>query len=102
MPNAYNLESNCNLKTKLIHISDVDIRIIFTKLQKDSKLYVVKVQRSSAYIVTSDSAQTDYPHVTHHLKTQLIVYKMVLVLWSAYERGQSYGCFTTVGVKKIA
>ena len=53
--------------------------------------------------MTFDSAQTDYPHVTHQLKAQqlLIVCKMVLVLWSVYERSQSYGCFTTVGVKKM-
>ena len=38
-----------------------------------------KAQRSSAYTMTSDSAQTDKPHMTHQMKAQLIVYKMALV-----------------------
>ena len=62
---------------------------------------VMKVQRSNAYIVTSDSAQTKKCHVTYQVKAQLIIYIMVCVLCSESKCNQSYGSLTMVGVKKL-
>ena len=61
----------------------------------------MKVQRSSAYIVISDSARAGKSHVTYQVKAHLIVYTMVFILCCRNERSQSYGCLTTIGGEEM-
>ena len=65
-------------------------------------IVVVKVQRSSAYIVSFVSTQTEKFHVTYQMNAQLIIYKMVFVSCSISKTSQSYGCFLSTFIMCIS
>ena len=64
-------------------------------------IVVVKVQRSSAYMVSFVSTQTEKFHVTYQMNAQLIIYKMVFVSCSVSKSSQSYGCFFSTFIMRI-